>query len=65
MSEREIEIRLRVEVPVDADASTAERLLMDAGRKAVQEALQEVAQDAEIPRNCPRCKKGGQSGTDG
>ena len=59
MATREIEIKLRVTVPEEADAYTAERLLMEAGRRAVQEALREVAQDDETPQECPRCRKRG------
>jgi hypothetical protein len=59
MALREIEIRLKVAVPDDADAYTAECLLMEAGRKAVQEGLRQVTQDHETPQECPRCEKKG------
>ena len=59
MEGQEVEIRLRVRIPSGSDISTVDRLVYEAGRRAMAEAFEEAASDESEPGNCSGCGKKG------
>ncbi len=62
MAGRRVRVVLEVEIPEDADAYEVEDLIFRAAQGAQRQALVEAGGEKERPTECPRCKKGGQSG---